>query len=375
MASLGELLAIKKYTDQQKQEQQARAKMKGILGSVGSLQQEAGPPTRGGEYSQAYQGGSGLLGRMGAMAAPDTPMGVFAQMATTPGYEQAGLQGMSSFVDPYKQSLTATNMASAADANKFKWDNVKVDDSGQWWGIAGGNVQKIPSSEAERFIKYKQVQGTDAEGNPATNLVQVGANGKTANEIQIGRKGLPSETAGKLTMLQTARDRIPVIEKYLFNEDGSFNDLNVFNMQMSTPWTTGRQIGAMFEVGIQGITRVETGAAMPPGEVENTRKRFQPQIFDDEMTKRVKWEMYQDFLNNNIQAIKPAFDSNKGVYKIKPEKLNAELDAELQRRLANKQTLPTFAMERNPKQQVMPGLSADETAELMQLEKELGGLQ
>lgn len=121
------------------------------------------------------------------------------------------------------------------------------------------------------------------------------------------------EQAGKEQMLETARAQLPIVENLLFDKDGNVQRANVFNARVGVPGTEGQTLGTALEAGIQAITRSETGAAMPPQEVENARKRFQPGPLDTDKTIRLKWKMYQDFLNGSLKLINPrgGFDGKK----------------------------------------------------------------
>ncbi len=71
------------------------------------------------------------------------------------------------------------------------------------------------------------------------------------------------------------------------------------------PGTDGQLLNVKMEMGIQAITRGETGAAMPPSEVENTRIRFMPKITDSAAVIQVKLEMFREFLNGSLKLVDP----------------------------------------------------------------------
>lgn len=114
------------------------------------------------------------------------------------------------------------------------------------------------------------------------------------------------EQAAKEQMLEVARAVAPEIQNLLFDEDGRVDRTNLFSSRIGSgvPFSEGREMAARFETGIQAITRGETGAAMPPQEVENTRKRFQPHPLDSDETIRLKWQMYNDFINGTLNLLK-----------------------------------------------------------------------
>lgn len=124
-----------------------------------------------------------------------------------------------------------------------------------------------------------------------------------------------TQEAGREAMFQTARNAMYGLDdsgekvsesifELAFNEDGTMNKRNVGSAQIGgVPWTKGRELGQKMELGIQAMTRSETGAAMPPSEVSNTRKRFQPSVWDSDGLARIKLEMYEDTINGTLQLI------------------------------------------------------------------------
>jgi len=116
---------------------------------------------------------------------------------------------------------------------------------------------------------------------------------------------LSGENAAKAQMLRTALKAAEGIRGFIFEKDGSLNRTNLFNASLGTPGTKGRELRTKMEFGIQAITRGETGAAMPDSEVDNTRERFQPSVFDSLKTAELKIDMFFDFLNGNLDLIDP----------------------------------------------------------------------
>jgi hypothetical protein len=114
------------------------------------------------------------------------------------------------------------------------------------------------------------------------------------------------ESAGKIQMLRTAEAALEGASNLVFNEDGSPNWKNIAMAGSNVPKTEGRELRNQMEFGIQAITRLETGAAMPESEVNNTRERFQPSVFDSPETIKLKMEMFNDFITGTIKLFDPA---------------------------------------------------------------------
>ena len=157
------------------------------------------------------------------------------------------------------------------------------------------------------------------------------------------RDSLPADSAGKAAMLATAKEQFPVIEQLMFNEDGTYNPkigggATALSFSEGIPFfkgavmsfaeTTGKytpeeiqaanRLANAYEMGIQAITRTETGAAMPQEELANTRARFQPSYYDDDATARQKWMAYQRFIELAAKKLAPTINS--------PETLVYEVD-------------------------------------------------
>lgn len=117
---------------------------------------------------------------------------------------------------------------------------------------------------------------------------------------------LTPEQASKAQMLTTALKASEGIRELVFKKDGTLDLVNILNMRLNTPRSLGRKLKVMMEPGIQAITRGETGAAMPPEEVENTRLRFSPAIGDTPEIVNLKLDMFQDFMTGTLKLIDPS---------------------------------------------------------------------
>ena len=125
--------------------------------------------------------------------------------------------------------------------------------------------------------------------------------------------------AGKIQMLRTAQKAYEGVEALIFDDDGTLNNANLAAAFVNLPASKGRSINQKMEVGIQAITRIETGAAMPPAEVQNTRKRFQPVLGDSNEQARAKLALFKDFINGTVKLVDPSGRFNE-------ERFQTELD-------------------------------------------------
>jgi len=130
---------------------------------------------------------------------------------------------------------------------------------------------------------------------------------KGVTPIPGGPKDTSStENAAKTKMLQTAKKASKGVRSLVFNKDGGLDRANLFNAQFNVPGTDGRELRTRMEFGIQAITRLETGAAMPPEEVENTRTRFMPSVGDSTKIAKIKLDMFDDFLSGTLKLLDPS---------------------------------------------------------------------
>lgn len=127
------------------------------------------------------------------------------------------------------------------------------------------------------------------------------------------KDNLTGENAGKAQMLRTARKAAEGIRGFVFKKDGKLDKVNLFNAKFKTPGTAGRELANKMEFGIQAITRIETGAAMPDSELDNTRERFMPSPFDSDKIADLKLEMFNDFMSGTLKLLDPTgrFDEER----------------------------------------------------------------
>ncbi len=234
------------------------------------------------------------------------------------------------------------------------------DERGGRVSIAPGKVtwQDISDTQKQAFSEQGQpIQGMTIEKNAKIPLAQLnniideetgkppkfGITDKEVTEnperYKVKEKEVSGESAGKLAMMKAARTGLPTIENLLFDEDGSPDYTNVGTMWANIPGTEGAQLSHAYELGIQATTRVETGAAMLPSELDNSRKRFQPKPWDSEKVIKAKWEVYQGFINGTIKLLDP----NKR-FEEQEKSFNKKLDAEIKRRSTGK-TKPSLSLE------------------------------
>lgn len=247
----------------------------------------------------AYKEGTMLPGS-GFLGGEVPKQALYGQMMQTPGLEALGAKGL---------------MGGDAES---PWKNVKQDDLGNWYGINKNTkqVEQIPMGD-QGYTKYKTVQGTGPGGNPIMELVNPGALSGQGGRITVGQKALPAETAAKKSMVDTAIGQLQVAQPILFQGD-SIDTAKINEEAIRGMWAIDKfgpaaamvspaagELYQAFEIGTQAITRTETGAAMPPEEVQNTKKRFMPKPWDSDAVVRQKWRAYTLFLSNIDKYLDP----------------------------------------------------------------------
>jgi len=168
-------------------------------------------------------------------------------------------------------------------------------------------IEIIKKSLTKPRVKINLSEGLDFKLPLGFMLLDQKDPTKGVTPIPGGPKdNLTSENAAKTQMLQTARKAFKGTRSLIFDKDGSLNRTNLFNAGFNTPFTEGRKLRNRMEFGIQAITRLETGAAMPPEEVENTRTRFMPTLGDTVEIANTKLQMFEEFLNGTLKLIDPS---------------------------------------------------------------------
>lgn len=119
------------------------------------------------------------------------------------------------------------------------------------------------------------------------------------------KDNLTGENAGKAQMLRTAQNAAKDIDGLVFDKDGNVDSVNLVNAALNLPGSQGRELRQKMEFGIQAITRLETGAAMPQEELENTRTRFMPTPLDSDKIVKLKLEMFNDFIGGTLKLLDP----------------------------------------------------------------------
>jgi len=292
----------------QKQREMQLASQQRIRDLVGAPPQPMEGPVQPGQ-PPLMSTGSGLLGgsdprqfQMGLLGeyAQTNPQAFTALMGQMqPGTPPADIQTMRFLTENPEYQGIYERMKKAGASNT----TVSVGDAKLVTASDADKIRLPDGSRPPPGTRYQDLAGMDAEFvNPRT-----------------------PEQAGKEQMLQIAKDRIPLISKYLFNEDGSINRMNVFNAKIGTPYTEGQTLGVAMEAGIQASTRSETGAAMHKEEVGNMRKRIQPSPLDSDMVIRLKWQMYQDFMNGSLDLIQTGGSQDPTKWRFDEKAFDAEM--------------------------------------------------
>lgn len=121
--------------------------------------------------------------------------------------------------------------------------------------------------------------------------------------------------AGKTQMLRVAKSAYNSVKDLVYDDDGGVDRKNLFTANAingGVPFTEGQELSARMEFGIQAITRLETGAAMPPQEIQNTVQRFMPKSTDSDKVIDLKLKMYDEFISGSLKLVDPSGRFEKG---------------------------------------------------------------
>lgn len=184
--------------------------------------------------------------------------------------------------------LTAPKTVIKDRVVKLSPDTVPVNPEAWDRGDFSDGVKAVKGSKADRFgvgdaakvemvLTAQKAVGKPGDVNGVDGLVYETFEDKNGNRV------LKRDSDGNLDV-----DRVTLAQSFI-----------------SLPNSDGQLLNVKMEMGIQAITRGETGAAMPPSEVENTRIRFMPKVSDSDEVIKLKLEMFRDFLDGSLKLIDP----------------------------------------------------------------------
>lgn len=153
--------------------------------------------------------------------------------------------------------------------------------------------------------------------NPGTTYDQAFKNGA------VLKNQISADVAGRVAMIDTALEAFPDIKENILDDSGNL-DQRVMKEMAALEYVPfglagiavsdkSKKAYTALETGMQAITRLETGAAMPQEEIRNTKTRFMPGPFDGPETQNQKLKSYVYFLNNAKDLLDPAKRENLGL--------------------------------------------------------------
>jgi len=253
----------------------------------------------------------------------------------------SGSDSLAKKVIAYKKTSYSPTMTSYGVGDGKKQSAYYDRDSGQFIdkgvptksGSGVSVVNKIGSNTGPmKIADYKNVEIQNKDGdwvNPPLNMSRqeiAGKGGRLKAEIAPG-------DAGKYVMLKTAQSELPALKSLLMPEGTVDREtLRGTTIENIHPWVgaaaryaglsspQSQQMTSILERGMQGITRTETGAAMPADEIQNTKARFMPSSSDSDESIHRKLLAYEYFINNAVDLMNPTGLRNR---KLSPEMATA----------------------------------------------------
>lgn len=155
--------------------------------------------------------------------------------------------------------------------------------------------------------------GTDQQGN----IIQIGNKSGKTRVIPVPGGGtlfpknesaLSPENAGKLTMLELAKNDLKDVEGMVFDKDGTpnYSLIAAANAPFGgLPFTKGRDLNSLIENSIAAKLRAETGATANESEVKSIARRFKPTVRDGKETIKNKLGRLQQFMTSAVEAADP----------------------------------------------------------------------
>lgn len=135
--------------------------------------------------------------------------------------------------------------------------------------------------------------------NPASGVVPI-PGGPAAT--------LTPEQSAKAQLVQGSIDNATVLDRLLFDPDGTPNRTQIANMNVpfgGTPFTEGRTANALLKDAVEAKIRAESGAAVPESEVIRAMERFKPSVLDSDETIKTKRALLNQFLQGTYDKFDP----------------------------------------------------------------------
>jgi len=153
-------------------------------------------------------------------------------------------------------------------------------------------------------------------------------------------KGLPAESAGKLTMIQQALTDLDQAEKLLFTKEGKFLSGRAAGANIPggrVPvlgrlipdvgyGAKNRQLASAMNNALEAKLRIETGAAATQEEFNRIQDRFGITAFDNAESARNKIKRLREFMKNAAITVDP---SGKFVYTTGNNKMDFKLNTDI----------------------------------------------
>ncbi len=200
--------------------------------------------------------------------------------------------------------------------------------------------QKLEDLEAQEMMGVSSVKPVIDSMPTGSGLPQMGGIAgrriaqKVAEEEALSRgKGLPSESAGKLTMIQQALTDLDQVENLLF-KDGKFlrgraAGANIPGGSLPGIPSVGfgpanRQLASAMNNALEAKLRIETGAAATQEEFNRMQDRFGITMFDDATSAKNKINRLRDFMKNASIVVDP---TGKFTYSTGNKSLDKDLNS------------------------------------------------
>lgn len=179
----------------------------------------------------------------------------------------------------------------------------------------------INLSQGEKYIPTNELKDMMYPGGepipPGTTYAQAFKNGA------VLKNQISADVAGRVAMIDAALDAFPTVRDNVLDDNGQLDQRVMkemaaleyvpFGLAGIAVSSRAKQAYTALETGMQAITRLETGAAMPQEEVRNTKTRFMPGPFDGVETQNQKLKSYLYFLNNAKDLLDPMKRENLGL--------------------------------------------------------------
>jgi len=200
----------------------------------------------------------------------------------------------------------------------------------------GGLFNLQPSPSSVELLNLQKLLGRQPlqEGEQEKITLENAAELNKALQV-AGTKGLGPEQAGKFSLLLEGEDAVREVDNILFGGTGTFSS-DVRNIKFTPDFfksDRSRQLQLALETAVDTRTRIETGAALQPEELQREARKLMPRLNESEQTYQKRLRRSFNFFNRALNVADPSGKFREQASgRVGSSAFNDAIDAEIKRR-------------------------------------------